>query len=193
LNIKEVENPDGKLWVSGSLRNNGELEVFDVQVRLTLFDRFGNLIGDPLNSNPIDKINPGETKAFNTIKATILKSNVNSYNLSVLSSTKMSGTTTTLPSSELEENIEVIDVVLSEGPSGEFWIDGKLTNDGEMEVFNVQVRLTLHDRFGNVLDTLNSAPIAELNPGETIAFNKIKSSKLKIHVETYTLAVQIKE
>jgi hypothetical protein len=76
-----------------------------------------------------------------------------------------------------------------QGPGGEFWMEGKVKNNGDVEVFLVQTRLTLYDRFGKVLRILNSAPIDKIDPGETVKFNVIKSIFPSDNVATYTLTV----
>ncbi len=77
------EGPSGEFWLEGRIRNNGGADQFLVQVRLTMFDRYGKAYR-PLNSAPIEKIGAGESAEFNTIKTQILNSNVASYNLTVI-------------------------------------------------------------------------------------------------------------
>jgi hypothetical protein len=73
------------------------------------------------------------------------------------------------------------------GPSGKFWISGKIRNNGEVELFNAQVRLTVFDRFGKVLEFKNTPHIAKIDPGTTVDFNLIKLEILKENVYSYNL------
>jgi len=85
--------------------------------------------------------------------------------------------------------LEIVDVSLMQGPGGEFWIGGKVRNNGLVEVFFVQTRLTLFDRFGKELRVLNSAPIDKIDPGATVEFNTIKSIFPSENVADYSLTV----
>jgi hypothetical protein len=106
-----------------------------------------------------------------------------------------SAPTTTAPlitePSAPKPTLEFVDVDDSlQGPSGEFYIAGKIRNNGDVEMFNVQVRLTLYDRYDKALQVLNSAPIEKIDPGATEEFNLIKARILKTNVATYNLTVQ---
>lgn len=99
-----------------------------------------------------------------------------------------SSTTTTLD--EHRPVLEIIDETISEGPSGEFWLEGQIRNNGGTDQFLVQVRLTLFDKYGKAFPTLNSAPIEKIGAGETAEFNTIKTTILKSNVATYNLSVR---
>jgi hypothetical protein len=85
--------------------------------------------------------------------------------------------------------LEIVEETLLQGPGGEFWIGGGVKNNGDVELFLVQTRLTLYDRFGGVLRVLNSAPIEKIDPGETVKFNVIKSIFPSENVASYNLTV----
>ena len=80
----ELEGPGSEFWLSGKVRNNGNVDRLQVQVRLEIFDKYNKSL-QVLNSAPIDKIDAGATREFNVIKASILKSNMASYELTVRS------------------------------------------------------------------------------------------------------------
>jgi hypothetical protein len=63
-----LDNVEDKFWLGGNVRNNGETEVFSVRVRLTLYNEMGSIL-QTINSVPIDRIGPGKTVVFNTIKS----------------------------------------------------------------------------------------------------------------------------
>jgi hypothetical protein len=77
-----VDNVEDKFWLGGKLRNNGETETFSVKVRLTLYNEMGSIM-QTINSVPIDRIGPGETIEFNTIKSDKVKTAVASYEVSI--------------------------------------------------------------------------------------------------------------
>jgi len=85
--------------------------------------------------------------------------------------------------------LEVVEQSLELGPGGEFWLSGRIRNNGERERFHVQARLTLYDDQGRVLKVLNSAPISKLSPGESMEFNTIKTNILAANVARYNVSV----
>ncbi len=107
--------------------------------------------------------------------------------------TSSTTTTSTLLLHPPKPVLEIVDEALMQGPGGEFWIGGGVKNNGDVELFLVQTRLTLYDRFGGVLRILNSAPIEKINPGETVKFNLIKSTIPSENVATYNLTVHAGE
>jgi hypothetical protein len=78
-----VDNVEDKFWLGGKVRNNGETEVYSVRVRITLYnDMHAEL--QTLNSVPIDRIGPGETVEFNTIKSDKVITAVARYEVTIL-------------------------------------------------------------------------------------------------------------
>ncbi len=75
-----LQGPGGEFWISGGIRNNGDIEMYNVQASLTLFDRFGNVM-EAKKSAPIEVLNPGVTVKFNLMRSEFLKSNIADYNL----------------------------------------------------------------------------------------------------------------
>jgi hypothetical protein len=106
--------------------------------------------------------------------------------------TTASTTTTTQPPTP-KPTLEVVEETILESPTHKFWIGGKIKNNGDVELFNAQVRLTIFDRFERVLDVTNSPPIAKIGPGATAEFNVIKSDILKKNVHTYNLTAYADE
>jgi hypothetical protein len=77
-----VDNVEDKFWLGGNVRNNGETEVFSVRVRLTLYNEMGSIM-QTINSVAIDRIGPGETIEFNTIKSDKITTAVARYEVSI--------------------------------------------------------------------------------------------------------------
>ena len=68
------------------------------------------------------------------------------------------------------------------------YVIGKVKNNWDKEVFNVQVSATFYDKYGNILVTLKSSPIEKLMPGNSQSF-EIRSDYPKTTVDHYTLEV----
>ncbi len=97
---------------------------------------------------------------------------------------------TTTPPPEDRPILEIIDETPLSGPGDEFWIGGKIRNNGDVEQFYVQAYLVLYDKFGTAIETKKSAPLDKILPGETVEFNIIKASKLRPNVAGYNLTAQ---
>lgn len=108
--------------------------------------------------------------------------------ISETTTTTITTTTTTL-ASEPKPILEILERKELQGPSGEFWIEGKIKNNGGVEAVYVQASLVLIDMEENVIRSMNSAPIEKINPGATSNF-RIRSDILKSNVLRYNLTVQ---
>ncbi len=77
-----IDNVEDKFWLGGKVRNNGDSEALSVKVRITLYNDMHAAL-QTLNSVPIDRIGPGETIEFNTIKSDKVKTAVARYEVTI--------------------------------------------------------------------------------------------------------------
>jgi len=98
-------------------------------------------------------------------------------------------TTTTLAPLQARAVLEIVDEAVVQEPNGKFWLGGRVRNSGNAAAYDVQVLLKLYDERGKKLDEINIAPIAVIQPGETLDLNVFKTEILASNVNRYTLTV----
>ncbi|MFQ5975712.1 MAG: FxLYD domain-containing protein [Candidatus Hydrothermarchaeales archaeon] len=176
-------DPNGNVEVSGEVRNNWDMDVYEVQVLAIFYDKYGE-VKITKKSSPIDKLVPGESKAFK-ISSGYPKATIDSYNLEPSSPTIPSTTpppTTIAPKNDLEIISQSEETTLAQ----KLAIKGEIKNIGTKDLFNVQVSATFYDQYGKEIDWKKSKPITKLSPGETRSFT-LESELLRTKIADYKL------
>jgi len=82
IDVEEVSNINGRLWVKGTVVNKGNTAANNVRVRIKLIGKTGGILKE-MDSSKISEIAPGEQNPFNTIRTDFVSSAVERYDLSV--------------------------------------------------------------------------------------------------------------
>ncbi len=184
LNQQETLDPNGNVEVSGEVRNNWDMDVYDVQVSATFYDKYETELITK-KSSPIDKLAPGASKSFK-ISSGYPKTTVDHYTLEAASPTITTTTTPPPTTAAPTGGLEITTVTEGTTLNGKLSIEGEIKNIGDKDMFEVQVSATFYDKYGNVLEGKKSFPIPKLTPGEARSFH-IESNILKANIATYNL------
>ncbi len=184
LNQEETYGPGGELYVSGEVRNNWDKDIFDVQVSGTFYNQYGNVIVT-LKSSPIDKMTPGATESF-IIRTEYPKTTIDHYLLEAVSPTITTTTTPPPTTAAPPIGLEIVSETTEITTGGKLLIKGEIKNNGNEDLFTVQVYAKFYDTYGEKIDEKRSKPITKLSPGQTDSFS-IESNVLNSNIVNYIL------
>ncbi len=138
----------------------------------------------PLATLPPTTPQPQTTLPPETSLPTTIIPTTTTTTLSTITTTS-STTTSTGP----ESTLEIVEEGIIDNVDGNFWLGGKVRNNGDSEALSVRVRLILYNEMDSVMQILNSVPIDRIGPGDTVEFNVIKSDKIKSAVARYEVTI----
>lgn len=146
------------------------------------------------STTPVISTTVGQPTTTNSIPSTTMISETSSSTIppttSVTTTSTTTSTSTTKTTRSVRPNVEVIEEILTEGASGEFYIQGRIRNNAPQPVYNVFARLTLYDSSDKVLGGIINTPIlSKIDSGVIVTFNTIKTSTLANRVDHYNYTV----
>ncbi len=89
--------------------------------------------------------------------------------------------------------LEIISTRTIDNIDDRLWVTGSIRNIGGASAFNVKVRLTVYNPQGSVLQILSTPPLSVVAPGETVAFNTLRSDIVNSAVGSYELTLDYSE